>query len=169
MMSNKTSEEVVKSIAKEAVKEYVKEQEKNRKKTALHNAKLLMTNYNTLKLNVEEGISEINQIDYSELEDIYDTDDVMYIESIRRSKIRSLIMIAHIEKCLELLKRDLEKKDELDKYKVFIEILVEQKTHEDVAEAYNVVPMTVYRWVKELLGKLSIYLFGIDSLTLKAY
>ena len=167
MMSNKTSEEVVKSIAKEAVKEYVKEQEKNRKKTALHNAKLLMTNYNTLKLNVEEGISEINQIDYSELEDIYDTDDVMYIESIRRSKIRSLIMIAHIEKCLELLKRDLEKKDELDKYKVFIEILVEQKTHEDVAEHNNLSVPTTYRWVNELLRKIGVYLFGVDSLAIK--
>lgn len=166
-MNKQTAEELAKMAAKEAVKEYKKEQEKNRKRTALHNAKLLMSNYNILKMNVEEGISDISQVDFTSLKDIYSDEDVLYIESIRRSKIRSLIMITHIEKCLELLKADLEKKDELDKYKVFIEVLVEQKTHEDVAEANHIVPMTVYRWVNELLRKLSVYLFGIDSLTLK--
>ena len=165
-MNRQTVEELAKMAAKEAIKEFKKEEEKNKKKTALHNAKLLMTNYNILKMNVDEGISDVAQLKEG-LKDIYCEEDELYIESIRKSKIRSLIMIAHIEKCLELLKADLEKKDELDKYKVFIEIMVEQKTHEEVAEANNIVPMTVYRWVNELLRKLSVYLFGVDSLTLK--
>lgn len=79
------------------------EKEKNRYDRRLHNTELLLRNYRNFKEHIEnvncldEDIEEIN----TELFDIKDDNERVYLNSVSKTRARTLIMIKHIERCLE--------------------------------------------------------------------
>ena len=77
------TEEVMRKLIKEAIKEYGKEQKEEKKKKVLHNTKLLMKNYNSLKLHADKAIYSVNDVD--DLRE-YDDQDKAYILSTRSLK-----------------------------------------------------------------------------------
>ena len=94
------TDEIIRLVAKEAIKEFDKEQKEKKKKKVFHNTKLLLKHYNSLKTHVEEAIDDVKKIHVdSEIDDI--CSDELYIASIKRSKSKTLIMIAHIDMALE--------------------------------------------------------------------
>ena len=95
-------EEVARLAAKEAVKEHEKQTQRNKRTKIFQNTKKLMENYNRICQSVEEGVAELSDMDNrEELEEF--TEEDIFINSILKSKLRSIVMIGRIDKCLKLL------------------------------------------------------------------
>ncbi|MBO5143600.1 MAG: hypothetical protein J6C46_11545 [Clostridia bacterium] len=79
------------------------EKEKNRYDRRLHNTELLLRNYRNFKEHIEnvncldEDIEEIN----TDMFDIKDDNERVYLNSVSKTRARTLIMIKHMERCLE--------------------------------------------------------------------
>ncbi|WP_367569056.1 helix-turn-helix domain-containing protein, partial [Lacrimispora sp.] len=154
------------TAALEAVREFEKSQRKNRRVKVFQNAKKLMENYNRICQSVQEGVSEISDMDCAdELEEFSEED--IYINSIVKSKLRSIVMIAHIDKCLKLLEEEMIRKGVHEKYLAFKYYYLDDMTPESIAEILgSCSERTVWRWITELTNILSIYLFGADAIIL---
>jgi len=165
-MSQQTADEVIDGLidkaVKKAIKEYAKEQKNEKKRKALHNTKLLLKSYEKIKSSVEEAVSEASQLEDHPF-DCDDEDDV-YIASIRRSKLKSLIVVSHIDRALVLTKEEYEKNDMIYKYDAFYECLMNGVTCEAEAEILITSTVTVRRWIAEVTKEISIRIFGIDGL-----
>lgn len=168
-MSNKNKvidiDETIKKATKEAIKEYNKELKQEKKKKVFHNTKLLLSHYNDLKTHTNKAIHEINQIGSSLGTEVEELDrDELYILSIRRSKSKTLIMIAHIEMAMEQLKFKQRTLCSIEKYQALDKYYIQGLTYEKIAEDLNCGVITVRRWVNEMINELGILLFGIDGL-----
>lgn len=161
-MNKKTADDLINKAVKTAITEYSKGEKIKKKKKALHNTKLLLKNYNKILLSVEGAISEANQIDQELL--IYTDEEEVYINSIRRSKLKSLIVITHIDKALELIKNECIHKGIPEKFEAFNSCLMEGMTYEDAAKEYNSSKQSISRWVNDITKSVSIQLFGVDGI-----
>ncbi len=164
-MEKEAAELLVRTAALEAVREFEKSQKKNRKIKVFQNAKKLMENYNRICQSVQEGVSELSDVDDGEELEELSAEDI-YINSIIKSKLRSIVMIAHIDKCLKLLEEEMIRRETPWKYDAFKYSYLDGQTQEDIAERLDTTDRTVRRWISELTGILSIYLFGADAIVL---
>ncbi len=162
-MEAKSIEEVAKMAAKEAVSEMKKQEKKERKATIFQNTKVLMENYNRMVKSVQEGISDLSDLTDESIEGLEEGEN-LFVESILRSKIRSLVMLAHIDKCLTMLENEEYDVGTPEKYLAFRYHYLDGMTYESISEVYNYSERTARRWVSELTNKMSIYLFGVDAL-----
>ncbi len=165
-MEKEAAELLVRTAALEAVKEFEKSQKKNRKIKVFQNAKKLMENYNRICQSVQEGVSELSDVDDGEELEELSAEDI-YINSIIKSKLRSIVMIAHIDKCLKLLEEEEYRKETPEKYLAFKYFYLDEMTYESIAEVYGYAERTARRWISELTDILSIYLFGADAIVLE--
>lgn len=151
---------------KAAIKEYDKEQKMKQKKEVFHNTRLLLLNYNDLIYHVNKAVDNIHDTDIDILEDgTMDSDD-LYIFSIKRSKLKTLIMIAHIDRALDELKKEHQRLLSQEKYDTLEAWFKEGLTYEEIAEKMNISTPTVRRWVNQMITSLGVKLFGIDGLKL---
>lgn len=160
-MNQQTADELIEKAVKKAIKEYTKEEKQERKNKALHNTKLLLKNYNKINSSIYEAISDANQLEQDMIE--MDDSEEVYINSIRKSKLRSLIVIAHIDKALSLTKAEFEQRDMLYKYDALHDCLINGNTLEKEAEVLSTSVVTVRRWITEVTKVISIRLFGTDG------
>lgn len=165
-MNQTKTEEIAKAAALAAVKEYGKAIQKSKRVKIFQNTRKLMENYNRICQSVEEGVAELSDVDNGdELEEFADGD--ILIDSILKSKLRSIVMIAHIDKCLKLLENEEYRKNTHEKYLAFTYFYLDGMTHESIAEVLNCTDRTARRWVTELTDILSVYLFGADAIMLE--
>nr|WP_320951921.1 helix-turn-helix domain-containing protein [Hungatella effluvii] len=165
-LNQSKTEEIAKMAALEAVKEYGKSIQRNKRAKIFQNTKKLMENYNRICQSVEEGVAELADMDNGdELEEFVEGD--ILIDSILKSKLRSIVMIAHIDKCMKLLEAEEYRKNTSEKYLAFTYFYLDGMTHESIAEVLNCTDRTARRWVTELTGILSVYLFGSDAIMLE--
>lgn len=164
-MEKEAAELLVRTAALEAVREFEKSQKKNRKVRVFQNARKLMENYNRICKSVQEGVSELSDVDDGEELEELSAEDI-YINSIIKSKLRSIVMIAHIDKCLGLLEEEMDQKETPEKYRAFRCFYLEGMTYDCIEEAYGYGERTARRWITELTNILSIYLFGADAVVL---
>ena len=158
-------EEVARLAAKEALKEHEKQLRREKRIKVFQNTKKLMENYNRICQSVEEGVAELSDMDNGdELEEF--TEEDIFINSILKSKLRSIVMIGHIDKCLKLLEDEECRKNTHEKYLAFKYFYLDGMTYESIAEIYGYGERTARRWITELTGILSVYLFGADALML---
>lgn len=161
-------ESIIDLSVKKAIKSYASELRAEQKKKALHNTRLLLKNYDKIKKSIESSIDELvtstveYDIDFSDVTDI--DGDRLYIDSIRRSKARSIIIISHIDNALNVMKIEKEKSGMKEKYDVFYSCTFEKMSHEEASQTYNTSLATVSRWIKELTKEMSIYIFGVDGI-----
>lgn len=161
--------------AQKAIEVYVQKQEEEkevREQRRLRNTKLLLRNYRQLKLHCADLKETIELLDVSSfgLFEEFETDEFA-IESIKRSKKRSLAMIQFIDRMIEVYRALCEQSLKEDEYRRFETIhglyLSEQKmTFADIAECQNVSERTIRRDEKEAIKALSVLIFGIDGLRL---
>lgn len=159
-------DETIKKATREAIKEYDKEKKQEQKKKVFHNTKLLLKHYNDLKIHTMQAISEINNVDGINFETEELDRDELYILSIRRSKTKTMIMVAHIDMAMQQLKKKQYSMCTVEKYLALSKYYIEEKTYEVIAEELNCGVITVRRWVNEMVNELSILLFGIEGLKL---
>ena len=165
-MEKEAAELLVRTAALEAVREFEKSQKKSRKVRVFQNARKLMENYNRICKSVQEGVSELSDVDDGEELEELSAEDI-YINSIIKSKLRSIVMIAHIDKCLGLLEEEMIQKGTHEKYLAFRYYYLDGMTPESIAEVLgNCVGRTIQRWIPDLTSILSVYLFGADAIVL---
>lgn len=164
-MNQETAERIAKEAALEAVKEFKKSERKEKRVKIFQNTKKLMENYNRICRSVQEGISDLSDMDDSDGLEGFTEEDI-FINSILKSKLRSVVMIAHIDKCLSLLEEEEYSKNTPEKYLAFKYYYLDGMTYENIAEVYGYVDRTARRWVTELTNILSVYLFGSDAIML---
>ncbi len=163
-MNIQVTDDFIEGAIKKAIKEYSIEQRTERNRKALHNTKLLLKNYSKLKKSVEAGMSDITQ--YDKFIHYQTNVDELYIESIKRSKIRSLIVVTHIDNALAVIKEAYEKKGLPEKYDVFESCVLDEMTYDDAALIYNSSKASISRWINEITIEVSVLLFGIEGLEL---
>lgn len=165
-MNQSTAEEIAINAAKEALKEHERRARKNRRVRIFQNTKKLMENYNRICQSVEEGISDISEVD-TEVSPEEFTSDEIYINSILKSKLRSIVMLAHIDKCLRLLEDEEIQKHTHEKYLAFTYFYLDGMSYESIAEVLDCTDRTSRRWVTELTSILGVYLFGSDAIMME--
>ena len=165
MKQTEALEEVARLAAKEALMEHEKQLRREKRIKVFQNTKKLMENYNRICQSVAEGVAELSDMDNGdELEEF--TEEDIFINSILKSKLRSIVMIGHIDKCLRLLEDEECRKNTHEKYLAFKYFYLDGMTYESIAEIYGYGERTARRWITELTGILSVYLFGSDALML---
>jgi len=164
MKSSININELINKAAMEAIREYDKEKMLQQKKKVLHNTKLLLQHYNDLKSHVENAIDdainlEMDFMDIGELEK-----DELYILSIKKSKTKTMIMIAHIDAALDSLKHKEIKLCAIEKYEALEMFYIGGVSYEDIVMKFNCGVNTPRRWMNQMLDELGVLIFGIDGL-----
>lgn len=163
-MNKQTADELIDKAVKSAIKEYSNKQRFERKKKTLHNTKLLLKNYRKIQSSVEEAVLEVSQLENEYI--VMDESDELYIESIKRSKLRSLIVITHIDKALALVQEECRRKGIPEKYKAFVSCMLDGMTYDDAAREYFTSKQSISRWVNDLTKEVSIQIFGVEGIDL---
>lgn len=161
-----------------AAMDYVEEEraqaKQRRQDRRLHNTRLLLKNYRYLKQhatgaffrNAEERESAIDILDSLETAS---RNDKGYVDGIRKSKERTFVVIKHIDKMLDFYRISCEssgKPEELRRYRIIVAMYTDPKKRsaQEIAEAENIEPRTVYKDITKAIAPLSALIFGIDSL-----
>lgn len=152
--------------ATKAIKEFKEKDIENKRNNILHNTRLLLKRYNELIDNVQNSIDNISQLEYEILDTVNLEESELYIASIKKSKTKTLIMIAHIDKALEILKENQIKKGTVEKYEVLVKFYLDGIKYNDLVDEYNSGVNTPRRWMNEMINELGVLLFGIDGLRL---
>lgn len=149
--------------AKELAVEVIHEINKQKKDKRFHNTKLLMKNYNRLKQHINT-ISTEGFRDYfaEELQDRVDDED-LFLSSILRTKIRTTQMLSCIDIALSALEEEYNNANKSDVYDAFYMHYIENKNYIEIADKLYTSKSTVQRWVTEVLKKLNVLLWGVDS------
>ncbi|WFR55373.1 hypothetical protein QA584_17380 [Anaerocolumna sp. AGMB13025] len=163
-MNQQTADELIEKAVKSAIKEYSKEQKMEKKRKALHNTKLLLKNYRKIQKSIEEGVSEVMQLEKEYI--VLNESDELYIESIKRSKLRSLIVVTHIDKALALAQEECKRKGIPEKYDAFISCMLDGMTYDDAAQKYLSSKPSISRWINDITKEVSIQLFGVEGMDL---
>lgn len=150
-------DEVINKAAKVAIREYDKEKSMSQRDRRLHNTRLLMRNYNTLK----EHIENVN--DDLEIK-VDNADDEVWITSITRTKLRTMKMMAYIDSALEILEKKFRQNCEEYKYKAFTLYYLDEKTNEEIQELLGCGKNSPKKWSDTVTEELSLLLWGIEAL-----
>lgn len=151
-------------LIKQITKSVLKELDKKNKKEVYHNTKVLMENYNDLKKHIENAAYDIEGLKKEDIVEVKNINqEEMYIYSIRKSKVRTLIMLNNIDTALNILKNEY-KKEEYKKYEAFVLFYIKDLTYKEISDKTYCSESTVKRYIKEILNKLAILLFGLDAL-----
>lgn len=157
------SNEEIKQIAKEAAMEAIMQMRLEGKDKKLHNTRLLMRNYNTLKEHIssKEGHIEIRV----KFDDEYCIEaDYMWLESVARSKSRTAKMIKYVDDKIIYLRKKFEEKKQYERYRAFEMFFIEEKTNEEIQEELNCSKNIPKKWSDIVINELSVLLWGIDAL-----
>lgn len=154
---------IIEEAIKRAIKEFDKEKREEKKKTVLHNTKLLMKNFNSLKAHSDKAKYNLKDFELEEEDD----DDRAYIMSIRRSKLRTMIMVSHIEMAMGELKAKKIREGAFEQYRALEMYYVEERTYDEIREELNCGQNTPLRWINSSIKELSVLLFGLDGVKIE--
>lgn len=147
---------------------------KGRQDRRLRNTRLLLKNYRLLKQHTKEAVFNASQakeraIDILDGLDDYDMSDGLYIESIKQSQQRTLIILAHIDQMLEIYKAycyNGGNGEDVRRYEVIMATYINEpkKSAQEIAGTFDIERRTVYKDITAAINPLTALLFGIDSM-----
>lgn len=163
--------------AMEHIRTEREKERKSRQDRRLHNTRLLLKNYRLLKEHTNGAIFRANQareraVDILDGLNDYEMDDGLYIESIKKSQQRTLIILAHIDQMLELYKAycyNSGNPENIRRYGVVMATYIDEpkKSALEIAGTFGIEKRTVYKDIKAAANPLTALLFGIDSLRME--
>lgn len=163
--------------AMEHIRTEREKERKSRQDRRLHNTRLLLKNYRLLKEHTKGAIFRANQareraVDILDVLNDYEMDDGLYIESIKKSQQRTLIILAHIDQMLELYKAycyNSGNPENIRRYGVVMATYIDEpkKSALEIAGTFGIEKRTVYKDIKAAANPLTALLFGIDSLRME--
>ncbi|MGL5084936.1 MAG: hypothetical protein ACRC68_04340 [Clostridium sp.] len=158
--------EEVKDIVLLAIKEYEKSKVIKRKNKILYNTKLLLNHYNDLKNHADNAVYKqtVKYMGRLEAKEQNYTDDCYLIESIKESRVKTLMMIENIDMALKNVKRTQKVKGTEEKYEALELYYINKMKKDDIAEELSCSSKSVSRWIKELEEEVGINIFGINSI-----
>ncbi len=179
-MENQLSqEEIIKLAVNEGVKaarrqfkleeEEARAKQKNRR---LHNTKLLIENYRTFKVHAEKSVFTAAECEDSVVDILSMMSDQSFaraentVASIRKSAVKTVIMVRHIEAMVDTYRVLCERSGEERKYRVIYELYIadEAKTIEEIAKKEYVDKSTIYRDIQTAIDALSSLIFGVSTI-----
>lgn len=168
-LSDKQLKIIVETAAQEAIKAYrenEKKIEKEKKDGRLRNIKLLLKHYRALVLHcekLEDDLIEFSNTSIQELD--LDTITPEAIESIKKSKTKSLAMIYFIKGKMEAYRRSCSK-EEMKYYRILemMYLSPEKIPISEIARRENIDRSTVYRYLDKATEDLSVIFFGVDAI-----
>ncbi len=128
----------------------------------LYNTRVLMEQYREMRQYIENAISESSEMTGEEFGPLMQEDT--HLESVRRTKLKTAMMIANVDRAMEELRKEYEENRMLYKYEAFRMHYIDGVSFEDVAEIQNCGKNSPGRWSKELIRKMSVKLFGVDGI-----
>lgn len=180
-MKSISAEEIARIASLVAIQEYERQRQESDKKKfdrRLHNTKLLLKNYRSFKRHYLEVRDELLEMEHAEEDNLNDSldyldSDEFALESIKRSKKRTLVMVRFIDRMLEVYEILCKKDTKVESRRYFNTIkklyIDEPKmTFEQVAECHNVHIRTVRRDVDEAIKALTALIFGVDGIRFKS-
>lgn len=163
--------------AMEHIRTEREKERKSRQDRRLHNTRLLLKNYRLLKEHTKGAIFRANQareraVDILDGLNDYEMDDGLYIESIKKSQQRTLIILAHIDQMLDLYKAycyNSGNPENIRRYGVVMATYIDEpkKSALEIAGTFGIEKRTVYKDIKAAANPLTALLFGIDSLRME--
>lgn len=140
----------------------------------LHNTRLLLKNYRLFKKHAEGAVWSGRKSRESAVEILDGLDDAAitdgaYVEGIKKSQQRTLIIIRHIDEMLRFYRISCEqsgKPEEMRRYRVIMAMYIDEarRSAEEIAEAEDIEPRTIYKDISSAVKPLSALIFGIDGL-----
>jgi hypothetical protein len=181
-MSEKiTITELVQIAAKEAAETAINMYEKQRKvdkenryHKRIHNTLLLLQNYRVLRQHVKESVCEIKKSKSNALEildelDFENFDDNVYVESIKHSTQKTIIILEHVAKMLEVFKNisfNSGRKEDISKYEVIYYLYIDENKKWGIEKIADSIPCsipTLYSYRNNAISVLSGLIFGLDG------
>lgn len=170
----KQSAETAARIAIATYKSEVDKNNKSRNDRRLRNTKLLLTHYRELKEFTKNAVFSKRQLEESAIDildqmwDPYDRQDVL-VESIKKSKLRTVIILEHVDQMLEIYRKMCvidDNPEALRRYEILYENYISEKitSMRHIAQCHNIDKRTAYRDLKTALNKVSLLIFGVDYL-----
>lgn len=151
-----------KDLVKRIVQKTIEAEKQIRKTKILYNTRILMEQYREMHRHVEAAMSEAEDMKATEYSALL-ADDTAHLDSIRRTRTRTALMLANIDRAMEELRKEYDDKGILYKWEAFRLHYIEGLAYEEVADSLNCGKNTPSRWGKELLKKMSVKLFGVDG------
>ncbi|MCI5708679.1 hypothetical protein [Veillonella caviae] len=167
--------EIVKIATHEATKTaidvYQKRHEdylKKKNEKAVKNAITLLDGYTAMKGHCQSAISRASEsLVPSDLAtvlyDVFNRKGLLQIEAILASKRRTELIVEHIDRMLDVYKRQCAEKGK-PYYACMIKRFVNHEPVSEIAKELNTVEKTVYNWSERGVEELSVYLFGAWAL-----
>jgi len=160
--------EIASQKAIEAHREQVKKYQKDRADRRLRNIKLLLRKYRTFKLHSKD--IELELKNYENRDEVLSIieDDEQIVESIQRSKKRTLAMIKFMDQMISvygIMCEQSDKPEEKRRFDIVYKMYIadEKMTVDDIADCHKIDARTVYRNINKACETLSGLMFGIDS------
>lgn len=148
------------ALVRKVVETTMETERQMRRKQMLYNTRTLMEQYRNMKQHVENAISEEREM--QERYNVFRGGNA-HLKSVRRSKMKTAMMLANIDRAMEELRKEAEKEGTAYKYEAFQMHYIEGKPYEDIAEKQNCGKNTPSRWSNELIKRMSVKLFGVDG------
>lgn len=153
-------EDMIQKAAKAAVREWKRQEEVERRRGKYHNTFTLMKCYRDAVFHIENAVSDGEQL---ELKGMTEEQQQMYLESIRRTRFKTLIMTAHIDKAVEEIERRRKAAGKEVEYRAFELYFMQGWDYEQIAEELDTGKNTPRRWITKIINELSVLLWGIDE------
>lgn len=151
----------------ETLEKEKKRQHKAKKDWRLRNTKLLLRNYRSFVGHCDDIHVVLDKLNAELLEDL-DSDDFA-IESIKRSKERTLAMITYVRNMMEVYRILCERsnnQDEMRQYRTIEMMYISDEifTPDRIADCHKIEVRTVYRDINRACNALSALMFGVDGI-----
>ncbi|MFS1519638.1 hypothetical protein V1503_24745 [Bacillus sp. SCS-151] len=165
----KISTEMAVKAAMEYMEEQKKKEEKEKYDKRLRNTKILIKNYRNFVLHTKDIQDDIDQLNDNLLIDDLHGADELAVESIKRSKQRTLAMIKFINQMFVLYKNrceDSDKPEDMRRYETvfYMYISDDKKTVNQIAKENCIDNRTVYKDINNACKELSSLMFGVDGI-----
>lgn len=159
---DKKTEEMIDAAVKRALaaeKAQTRQQERGK---VLYNTRVLMESYREMRRHVEMAISEVEELKVEDFQSL--KSENAHLESVRRTKLRTALIIANIDRAMAELEAEQAEIGLSYKYEAFKMHYIDGVTFEEVAERLNCGKNTPARWSKDMMRRMSVKLFGVDGI-----
>lgn len=160
-------------VALEQIKKEREDRKKGRYDRRLRNTKLLLREFRKLFIHSRDAVyaskDRLNPIDILDELDSFEYEDDLYIESIKKSKERTAIIVEHVKKMMSIYKYMCSKSkrpEDLRRYNIIRKLYIDspEATVEELSAEYCIDVRSVYKDIDKALETLTALVFGIDGL-----
>lgn len=164
LITKVASEEAIK-----AYKEHTQKVNKERHDKRLRNIKLLLNNYRSLLLHCEKLKDDLEELEETSIQEL-DIEEINLesIESIKKSKTKTIAMVYFIQGKIEAYKKTCST-SELKYFRVLEKKYITEKkyTIQEIADSEHIDRATVHRHLNKAMEELPVIFFGVDAIKFK--